>query len=103
MGGISAPRDGDEFLLTIQRGAAEDVNNDGVVNILDLVHVATNLGQMGQNDADINMDGVVNVQDLVKVAGVLGNAACRTFRAFLSHLRCSPRQMYSNGSRKHRT
>ena len=75
MGGISAPRDGDEFLLTTQDALAEDVNSDGVVNILDLVHVATNLGQRGQNDVDVNGDGVVNVQDLVRVAGALGDAA----------------------------
>ena len=52
-----------------------DINGDGVVNILDLVLVASNLGQTGQNAGDVNGDGVVNILDLVKVAGALGNAA----------------------------
>ena len=54
---------------------AEDVNGDGSVNIQDLVLVAANLGQAGQNTADVNGDGVVDIRDLVKVAGALGNAA----------------------------
>ena len=54
---------------------AGDVNNDGVVNIQDLVLVAANLGETGQTDADVNGDGIVDIRDLVKVAGALGNAA----------------------------
>ena len=53
----------------------EDVNNDGVVNIQDLVMVASRLGQIGQNEADVNGDGAVNIQDLVLVAGELGTKA----------------------------
>ena len=53
----------------------EDVNQDGVVNILDLTLVASNFGKTGQNDADVNGDGIVNILDLVAVAGALGNAA----------------------------
>ena len=45
------------------------------MNILDLVLVASNLGQTGQNAGDVNGDGVVNILDLVKVAGALGNTA----------------------------
>ena len=54
---------------------AEDVNKDGVVNIQDLVLVASNLSQTGQNSTDVNSDGIVNIQDLVLVAGALGNSA----------------------------
>ena len=51
-----------------------DVNRDGVVNILDLVLVASSFGQQVSGDpADVNEDGVVNIVDLVKVAGALGN------------------------------
>ena len=53
----------------------EDVSGDGIVNIQDLVLVASNLGQAGQNRADVNGDGVVDIRDLVKVAGALGNNA----------------------------
>ena len=53
----------------------EDVNADGNVNIQDLVLVAANLGETGQNTADVNADGTVNVLDLTRVAGALGTAA----------------------------
>ena len=52
-----------------------DVNGDGVVNIQDLVLVASNFGGTGQNVADVNGDGVVNIADLVLVAGALGTSA----------------------------
>ena len=48
--------------------AGEDVNSDGVVNIQDLVLVASNFGETGQNVADVNGDSVVNIEDLVLVA-----------------------------------
>ena len=53
---------------------AEDVNRDNVVNIQDLVVVASQFGQTGENDADVNGDGVVNIQDLVFVAAAFGDA-----------------------------
>ena len=55
-----------------------DVNRDNVVNILDLVLVASSFGQRIQvegNPADVNEDGIVNIIDLVRVAGALNNAA----------------------------
>ena len=54
----------------------QDVNRDNVVNILDLVSVASVLGAKGADlAADVNGDGIVNVLDLVLVASALGNAA----------------------------
>ena len=46
-----------------------DVNEDGVVNILDLVAVA---GGFGKDTPDVNGDGVVNILDLVAVASAFG-------------------------------
>lgn len=44
-----------------------DVTGDGVVNILDLVFVASHFGEVNA-DADVNGDGVVNILDLTLVA-----------------------------------
>ena len=52
-----------------------DLNNDGVVNIQDLVLVASQFGITGPSAADLNGDNTVNIQDLVIVANALGNAA----------------------------
>ena len=47
-----------------------DVNEDGEINILDLVVIAQAFGT--ENDiADINDDGVVNILDLVAVANAI--------------------------------
>ena len=52
----------------------EDVNQDGRVNIADLVVVAQSLGkQVSENPrADVNGDGVVNIIDLTLVARAFG-------------------------------
>ena len=50
----------------------EDINSDGVVNILDLVKVAARFGQATEDTADVNRDGIVNIVDLVKIAGAIG-------------------------------
>ena len=55
-------------------GPSADVNEDGVVNVQDLVLVSSHLGETGENIADVNGDGVVNIQDLVLVASELGGA-----------------------------
>ena len=52
-----------------------DANGDGSVNILDLVLVASRIGQSGETVADLNGDGTVNIQDLVVIANGLGNIA----------------------------
>ena len=53
-----------------------DVNGDGSVNILDLVVIASALGNQGQNlAADVSGDGVVNILDLILVAGMFDDAA----------------------------
>ena len=53
--------------------AASDVNQDGMVNVIDLVLVALQFGQTGTLDADVNGDGVVDIDDLIQVASSIGN------------------------------
>ena len=53
-----------------------DVNSDGSVNVLDLVVIASELGNTGTNlGVDVNRDGIVSIQDLVLVAGMFDGAA----------------------------
>ncbi len=54
--------------------AAADLNNDGLVNILDLVLVASQFGTTNTT-ADLNADGTVNIDDLVFVANAWGSVA----------------------------
>ena len=51
---------------------AEDANRDGVVDLQDLVFVASQFGQPGvENRADVNGDGTVDIADILLVAGAL--------------------------------
>ena len=54
---------------------AADVNRDRVVNIQDLMVVASRFGHTGQDSADVNGDRVVNILDLVLVAGAMDTRA----------------------------
>ena len=50
-----------------------DVNDDGIVDIRDLVLVANEFGESGEDlKGDLNGDGTVNIQDLVIVASHFG-------------------------------
>ena len=49
-----------------------DVTGDGVVNILDIVFVASHFGEVN-TDADVNVDGVINILDLTLVAQNFSN------------------------------
>lgn len=58
----------DVIVTTQQSSAKEDVNQDGEVNILDLVVVAGSIGSVPPNPrADVNGDGFVNVLDLITI------------------------------------
>ena len=55
--------DGEIYLKSMSNVA--DLNNDGIVNILDLVIIAN---AFGKTTPDLNSDGIVNILDLVIVA-----------------------------------
>ncbi len=58
---------------TVEMPTPWDVNDDGVVNIQDLVLVADQFGESGEDlKGDLNGDGTVNIQDLVIVASHFG-------------------------------
>ena len=66
-----------QSLLPLELSLSYDINRDGVVNILDVVHSASQFGQIGANlTGDVNGDGRVNVSDLGHIGSHLsGNAA----------------------------
>ena len=70
---------------TVPSIRAADVNRDGVVNILDLILVASNynaadLAALGRKGIypDVNSDGVVDITDLVAIAAEIDSAAAPT-------------------------
>ncbi len=67
---------GDEPALPpAQSPPSADVDGNGVVDILDLVHIATRLGRTGPDPADVNGDGTVNIHDIVLAAALMGAEA----------------------------
>ena len=63
------------YLLAEPVILSADINEDGRMNIQDLVFVASNLGETGENAADVNGDGIVDVRDLIEVAGAFDTPA----------------------------
>ena len=67
---------GDELIIPPgQRVLPGDVDGNGTVNILDLLHIAKRFGRGGDDPADINGDGTVDIRDLVLVAAAIGTGA----------------------------
>ena len=67
-----------EIVITIEdrKYPASDVNQDGVVNVLDLILVAGHLGSDASvnRQSDVNGDGTINVLDLIVVAQSFGES-----------------------------
>ena len=66
----------DLFITAEGVESSGDINQDGTVNILDMIFVAQNLGQkpLSNPRVDVNKDGQVNILDLVLVAEQLGQS-----------------------------
>ena len=64
--------------IEIPQFPPHDVNQDGKVNILDLVAIASQFNTVGEGlPEDVNGDGTVNIFDLVAVADRLGEGAAQ--------------------------
>ena len=65
---------GTEEDVPVPQTQPADVNNDGAVDIRDLVQVSNELGEAGGIDIpeDVNQDGIVDIRDLVRVANHFG-------------------------------
>ena len=64
-----------DLFITAKGGeSGGDVNQDGLINVLDIILVAQNLGQKPPSHprVDVNKDGQINVLDLVFIAERLG-------------------------------
>ncbi len=84
---------GQPTLDTEKMEIKEDVNRDGVVNILDLAIVSSLFGTTGDNDADVNEDGVVDIIDLVLVANAFGDVASAPAMRHLAFEYLTPQQV----------
>ena len=74
--GIEVPATFHAISDTEAPSIAADVNGDGVVNVLDLIVIASELGNTGTNlVVDVNRDGIVSILDLILVAGMFDDAA----------------------------
>ena len=69
-----------------------DVNQDGIVNVLDIILVAQNLGQKQPSNprVDVNKDGQVNILDLVFVAERLGEKVVSAAPSLMGIVKGSP-------------
>ena len=57
-----------------------DVNDDGVVNVADIVFILSNWEETGENAADVNKDGIVDIADLTLAVNAMmenGNGAVK--------------------------
>ena len=90
------PLDAPEIIITVEDRAfpAWDTNQDGQVNVLDLILVAQYLGSAASvnRQADVNSDGTINVLDLIAVAQHLGESTERAapFSTAIDSLELNP-------------
>ena len=61
-----------------------DINSDGIVNISDLTHIASRLGEHGENPVDVNGDSVIDTADLLLVAASLASISQQAVETFVA-------------------
>ena len=68
-----------QFYEGLPNTSRVDVNGDGIVNIQDLVMVASNFGKIGAEitNTDVDGNGSINILDLVEVANNIGENVCK--------------------------
>ena len=97
---VTGIREGQTVTAIAKILVPQDVNMDDVVNILDLVSVASNIGDEGTDlAADVNGDGVVNILDLVMVAGAIGAAGAAPSAHEIEPLTADEVQRWLNDAR----
>ena len=78
--------DGEIYLKTAEVSNLADVNEDGVINVLDMVLVARHFGESvpPNSEIDINADGIVNILDLILVSQHMGESIASAAPSMLS-------------------
>ncbi len=78
--------DGEIYLKTAEVSNPADVNEDGVINVLDMVLVARHFGESvpPNSEIDINADGIVNILDLILVSQHMGESTASAAPSMLS-------------------
>ena len=82
----------DLFITAKGVESSGDVNQDGTVNVLDIILVAQNLGQKSPSNprVDVNKDGQVNILDLVFVAERLGEKVVSAAPSLMDVIKATP-------------
>ncbi|MXV74048.1 hypothetical protein F4Z99_07200 [Candidatus Poribacteria bacterium] len=95
--GEAIPSDAPEIVIIVEdrEYPAWDVNQDGQVNVLDLILVAQYLGEDAASNpqVDVNGDGIINILDLIIVAQYFGEsteAAAPFYVAAIDSLELDP-------------
>jgi hypothetical protein len=55
------------FMLDTYDVALKDVNNDGKIDISDLVLVGSHFGESNPEVGDVNADGIVDIRDMALI------------------------------------
>ena len=65
------------FMLDTYDAALKDVNNDGKIDISDLVIVGSHFGESNPEVGDVNADGTVDIRDMALIGLHFGESVSR--------------------------